>query len=617
MAEIVVGIGADSSELDKEVALVEKKLERLNKIKDTRIKLGLDTTNVDKEIQTTTTNLNSLNSQLNNTSKSTTSFNTNVKGAGNTLNQFSRIAQDAPFGIMGIGNNITATVEAFTHLQRETGSTGGALKALASSLMGSGGILLAVSLVTTGLTIMSQQGLTVDDVFKKLTGTYDENAKALRELNSEVVANSAKEIATLKANLSIAKDVNLSIDDRTKAVKALKDEYPGLFSNLTNEQILNGKVESAVKGVTSAIIAKAKASAFSSKISELAVEEFELRQKEKKEINDLKRAYASYSNVKGKASAIGGVSGGGGVGAQMALEAQKESLKDIQDAIRANLKTQGLYNEEIRKATVITNSFEANNKAATDAIKERERLAEKARKEAEERVKNAIPITNTLQPDTELVDLSTVETFTGKVDEFGNKIRALPGVISTSLQTIPGVIDSNLIASLETLDKFNTAASEIVSNGIANTFASLGESIGDSLSTGGNILKNAGANLLSSLGKILIDLGKMAISIGVSLLAIKTSLKTLNPFAAIGAGIALIALGKVFSNKSSAIGDSMGSSGGSNYSSGSDYSSPVSSSSSSGYGSGTVVFEISGQSLIGVLSNTLDANSKLGGALTL
>src|SRR6478609_1553912 len=46
-----------------------------------------------------------------------------VANGGNALMQFSRIAQDAPFGIMGIGNNITATAEAFGHLQKETGST--------------------------------------------------------------------------------------------------------------------------------------------------------------------------------------------------------------------------------------------------------------------------------------------------------------------------------------------------------------------------------------------------------------------------------------------------------------------------------------------------------------
>jgi len=54
-------------------------------------------------------------------------------------------------------------------------------------------------------------------------------------------------------------------------------------------------------------------------------------------------------------------------------------------------------------------------------------------------------------------------------------------------------------------------------------------------------------------------------------------------------------------------------------STGRDYTSPASSVSTGGGGSGftngSVVFEISGTSLIGVLSNSLDKNSRLGGTL--
>lgn len=196
-----------------------------------------------------------------------------VANGGNALMQFSRIAQDAPYGIIGIGNNITATVEAFGHLQKSTGSAGGALKAIASSIVGSGGILLAVSLLTTGLTYMSQKGLTVGDVFNKLTGNFDKARAAAQELNVEAVKGSADQVASMNAYVAVASNVNLSMSDRLIAVQKLQSEYPAYFGNLTKEQILNGNVGTAVREVTKALIAKAKAAALTDRIVKLAEEE--------------------------------------------------------------------------------------------------------------------------------------------------------------------------------------------------------------------------------------------------------------------------------------------------------------------------------------------------------
>jgi uncharacterized membrane protein len=106
----------------------------------------------------------------------------------------------------------------------------------------------------------------------------------------------------------------------------------------------------------------------------------------------------------------------------------------------------------------------------------------------------------------------------------------------------------------------------------------------------------------------------MAISIGVGIIAVKLGLKSLNPAVAIAAGVALVALGSFFSSKSKSIGNSMGGGGSSSTGSagGGSYSAPSSNTQSSGgFGGGTVVFEIEGQKLVGVLSRTLDRNQRL------
>jgi hypothetical protein len=95
--------------------------------------------------------------------------------AGQSLTNLGRIAQDAPFGFIGIQNNINPLIESFGRLKAETGSTGGAFKALIGSLAGAGGIGLAVSVVTGALTVLAQKG------FFKTAEAADEAAKKSKE----------------------------------------------------------------------------------------------------------------------------------------------------------------------------------------------------------------------------------------------------------------------------------------------------------------------------------------------------------------------------------------------------------------------------------------------------
>ena len=74
----------------------------------------------------------------------------NVTGqATSTLTNFSRVVQDAPFGLIGIANNIDPLVTSFNQLKSTTGTTGGALKALVGQLAGPAGVALAISTVTS------------------------------------------------------------------------------------------------------------------------------------------------------------------------------------------------------------------------------------------------------------------------------------------------------------------------------------------------------------------------------------------------------------------------------------------------------------------------------------
>jgi len=602
--KLSVEIGADITDFEKKIKEVEFDIKELSKIKLDRLKVGLDTTEINNQIKDAKASLNSLKTAVKDTGQTFASASPKVANAGNTLTQFSRIAQDAPFGIIGIGNNITATAEAFSSLKAQTGSTGGALKALASSIAGPGGILLGVSLLTTGLTYMAQSGLSVGDVIDKLRGNFDEFGRGMQKVNEEAAKNSGSEIANMKALVSVAQDDTLSRQQRLLAVKQLQDTFPAYFGNLKQEQILNGNVTGTIKDLSKALIARATATALAGKLGELAAKRLELEQQREQNILDIQKQQLYIQNQiakRGKNGMIEGIS---------FAEFSKINLQSLTDQYKETQKSIRDLDKESEKYST------RENKATKDAIL---LLTDKAKAVKQTfNTPQVTGVTNAITP-APLFDVKGIAVFNGQVDEFGNKIKELPGVIKSSLVQIPGLINENAILMAEALLKFNDSATEIINTSIADTFAGLGNAIGSALATADNVLSAVGKTLLSSLGGILIEIGKMAISVGVGLLGIKAALKTLNPYAAIGAGVALIALGSFFASKSSSIGNSMGGAGRASNSSGSGANNQSFSSSgfSGGGGGGTVVFEISGQKLIGVLSNTINANRRLGGTLGL
>lgn len=214
---------------------------------------------------------------------------------------------------------------------------------------------------------------------------------------------------------------------------------------------------------------------------------------------------------------------------------------------------------------------------------------------------------------------STLENAHSVLKPVTDQLRAdLQIIRPEDLKAQETALTEHQVAVMAALADFNQQADQIIRGGIAETFAGLAEAIGGALSQGENIVSAVGASLLSTLGGVLVDLGKLAISVGIGLAAIKKALQSLNPVAAIAAGVALVALGSFFKGAASNIGKSMGSSGGSDYGSSSigssrSYSSNIGSSGS--FGGGTVVFEIAGTKLVGVLSNTLSRNRSLGGSL--
>lgn len=224
-------------------------------------------------------------------SNSTKGLTTNVKGANNVAIEFNRIVQDAPFGIIGVGNNIQQLAANFSNLQKTTGSTTAALKAGFSALItGPNLALLAISALTAGITAYQMgafDGLSATKNFKEELEKFRETLKGVDSVRIDSLKNSDQEIVTINSLKSIIEDETNSREVRNKAIDTLQKEYPKYFANLSREKILAGEVGEAYKAVTAQLIARAEVESAVSKIVELNDRERVILEQNKNSLNEI------------------------------------------------------------------------------------------------------------------------------------------------------------------------------------------------------------------------------------------------------------------------------------------------------------------------------------------
>lgn len=179
--------------------------------------------------------------------------------ASNALTNLGRVAQDAPFGFIGIQNNINPLLESFQRLRAETGSNAAAFRSLIGALAGGAGLGLAVSLATSALTLFFQHQQQVNSELKK-------QKQATDDLNASTI----KHLTTLDSLYQASQNVNLSHGERLAAVNELQKQYPAYFKNLSDESILAGKAKVAYDNLTQSILNQAVVRAAQSKIEDLS-----------------------------------------------------------------------------------------------------------------------------------------------------------------------------------------------------------------------------------------------------------------------------------------------------------------------------------------------------------
>jgi len=594
--KLEVGIGADITDFQKKIKEVESDIRELSKVKLDQLKLGLDTKEINAQIKDAKNSLATLKDSVGKTGNAIGGqFTKQTANGSNALMQFSRITQDAPYGIMGIGNNITSTVEAFGHLKNSTGSTGGALKALASSLMGSGGILLGVSLLTTGLTLLSQSGLSIGDMFNKLIGDFDEFGGAIKKASEDGVKATAGEVFGLKALVSAAQNKALSDKERLIAVEDLQKQYPGYFGNLTKEQIMTSNLTGVVNELTKALVNRSIAEKLASASADIQLGIY------KTNAGLLKQKQETLKLEKELATLVG------------------NSTKDELYADNQKFIAVTNLNGQIRASKLAENEYRTEIVKGTKAIEQRQnvinQLTASSLKLEQSQTGGGKKATGTFNTP-KVSGASQIIPIELQIPAVNN------APIAAAFTGIRETVSSELLATQQLLYDFSLEVSDLIENSLGSALTNVGSSIGTALAEGTSVIDALGSSLLQALGGFLSELGKKMISYGLLLAGFGAAQKAFEAGDAtvkIGAGLAMVALGIAVTAAGGAI-NSIGSRGmskGTSSATGSTANSTSSVGGSTGFSSsgssGTVVFEIAGTSLIGVLNNTTQRNLRIGG----
>jgi predicted PurR-regulated permease PerM len=106
------------------------------------VEIGANVAGLTAGVNTATGQLNNLGKAAQTTAPQIQKLTQATSGYNSIGTDFARIIQDAPFGIIGVGNNITQLAGSFQTLKNTTGSTKAALTQAFSSIFSSGNALI-------------------------------------------------------------------------------------------------------------------------------------------------------------------------------------------------------------------------------------------------------------------------------------------------------------------------------------------------------------------------------------------------------------------------------------------------------------------------------------------
>ena len=429
--------------------------------------------------------------------------------ATNALGNLSRIAQDAPFGFIGITNNINPMLESFQRLQSETGSAGNALKAMVQGLAGPAGLGLAVGVASSLLVTFG------DKLFS--TGKAIDDTKERFELFKNEIEKTKISFDSFVTSFDKAQRLN-DIDISTKFIGIEADQ----LKRQSNFIVISEKLVKAEEQRARAF----KAVEAIIRTADITEEEYQKRREAALKIyNDLLNEEQKLIDLREEAAASN----------RLATQEEKRLADERKKNADTIAKTLAALREAQKDATNVAITFN------TSSIDEQIKLIQDTIKKLITKF-NLDPNNNLilqLKGEINTLELRKVSVQTQKIwpDYIKKFIDGGLKVPITPVLPTFSAVQKSFVDISTTIDKaFQDAAVNIGIN-----FA---ETLGLAIA-GQATLGDVFSGIFATLADAVSQLGKELIQIGTLAVLAQTALAQLlaNPFATIAVGIALTALG--------------------------------------------------------------------------
>jgi len=509
-----------------------------------------DMTSLNKGLDNAKGKLDTFGKSVQNTSSGLKAAVPGTNQAAFALTNLGRVAQDAPFGFIGIQNNLNPLLESFQRLKLETGSTGGALKALALSLTGPAGLGLALSLVSSAILIFSSHTKKAKEDVEEKKAATNAAAEIEKKFAQEVGAASNSLLGQAKNLLDLKKILTSTSGEYLKLTEATKKQALAqyLFSQRSEE----------VKNILDATI---KQQLLQAKINNpLADKEYaQGLDAVSVYLNKVKNGTAFYSkaaldaakNTEALAKATASLSG---------LNQLSKGLDDVfTNIINGPVKTKAPKDlltiaevlAEMRKQLEFLNAKELNLK--TDESNDKIRAIEKAIDDLITKVgvKTNNKIVLDLFAEIRDIKFSKSKLKFGPIEKLGINVdvEIAPKINDKGkiAQAIQDAIEKARLEAQKKLAEFNQFISQTTQAIIEGSLFNLGDAIGNALIGKGAGLNGLFDSIFSSVGSQIQQLGKFLIESGVKIAAAKKAFTKLlaSPLASIAVGVALVAFGAI------------------------------------------------------------------------
>ena len=256
--------------------------------------------------------------------------------AGTAVNNLSRIVQDAPFGFIGISNNLQPLFDDFTKLRGQTGSIGGAFKALAAGLTGPAGIGLAFATATSLVTVFSKEIFGSGEAAKKAKTDADK----LKDAIAGIYGETAKEAAKVTSFVAVLQSETETRQRKLQAIKELQQIQPDIFRGLKLEgdQVvgLTSSYNAYIESLKTVVAAKIKQAQLDQVIEKLL-------KAQGVTLTDQEKSFVAFGNAIEKA--YGKQISGSVAGAQYAERQKKQTQAQTNEVKNLNSEIERLTND--------------------------------------------------------------------------------------------------------------------------------------------------------------------------------------------------------------------------------------------------------------------------------